>query len=89
MQSDRHFRRGETWTYGPHRHLFGTFGSISPGQSGDTGYTGVRRRPRGADRRVHHHAVDQWFPQESLTRFHARSWAEDPTRTTFSRLTAG
>lgn len=35
MQIDRDFRRGETWTSGPHRHpSFDTIGYISLGKSG-------------------------------------------------------
>ena len=77
MQFDRDFNRGETWTSGPHRHpSFGTIGYISLGKSGresDAWYAEYVDIHEEATGRVYHCAVNEWFPQESLTRFYACS----------------
>jgi hypothetical protein len=77
MQFDRDFRRGETWTSGPHRHpSFGTIGYISLGKSGresDAWYSEYVDIHEEATGRVYHCAVNEWFPQESLTRYYACS----------------
>ncbi|MFJ5987098.1 PLAT/LH2 domain-containing protein [Lentzea sp. NPDC092896] len=75
MQFDRDFHRGETWTFGPYRHpSFGTIGYISLGKSGresDAWYAEYVDIHEEATGRVYHCAVNEWFPQESLTRFYA------------------